>query len=83
MKKKTESYFDRRLDDIYDVEEVFRSEGHEAAERHYLKIVALMLLFIDDHLRSIRFALCAISGAVAGFMTAKLITEIVALIIAL
>lgn len=73
MKKKTPSYFERRLDEIYDVEEVFHQEGHEAAERRYLKIVALLLLFIDDSLRSIRFFLSAMAGLFIGLAFTRII----------
>lgn len=76
MKKKPPSYFERRLDEIYNVEEVFREEGHEAAERRYLKIVALLLLFIDDSLRSIRFFLSAMAGLFTGALLGHLIDMI-------
>ena len=68
MKKKVPSYFERRLDEIYEIEDVFHEEGHEAAERGYLKIVALLLLFIDENLRSIRFFLSALTGLFAGML---------------
>lgn len=73
MKKKPPSYFERRLDEIYNVEEVFHKEGHEAAERRYLKIVALLLLFIDDSLRSIRFFLSAMAGLFTGAVVYRIL----------
>ena len=73
MKKKTPSYFKRRLDEIYEVEDVFRKEGHEAAERGYLKIVALLLLFIDESLRSIRFFLSALTGLFTGLFFSRIL----------
>ena len=76
MKKKRPSYFERRLDEIYDVEKVFREEGHEAAERRYLKIVVLLLLFIDDSLRSIRLSLSMLAGLFAGALLSHLIDMI-------
>lgn len=77
MKKKIPSYFERRLDEIYNVEKVLREEGHEAAERSYLKIVALLLLFIDDSMRSIRLFFSALTGCAAGLFIGHLLKMIV------
>lgn len=77
MKKKTPSYFERRLDEIYNIEKVFREKGHEAAERSYLKIVALLLLFIDDSLRAIRRLFSALAGLLTGAFISYLLKMIV------
>lgn len=79
MKKKAPSYFEKRLDEIYNVEEVFCKEGHEAAERGYLKIVALLLLFIDEGLRSIRFFLSALTGIFLGFALTRILEILIKL----
>ena len=73
MKKKTHSYFEHRFDEIYNVEDVFRENGHEAAERGYLKVMALLLLFIDDNLRAIRFFLSALTGLLTGILFSRVL----------
>lgn len=79
MKNKTPSYFQRRLDDIYDIRKVFRKEGHEAAERSYHEIMCLLLLFINESLRSIRFFLSVLTGGFLGILFSLALTSLLKL----
>ena len=65
MKKKRD-FFDERLDDIFEVSKVLQEEGHSAAECRYGEIVAVILLFINEGIRAIRFTLSCALGALAG-----------------
>lgn len=61
--KKRDDFFDRYLNQVYEVGEMLHEEGYSAAERRYLEIMATILLFILDSLRTIRCFLCLLGGS--------------------
>ena len=65
--KKKKDFFDKWLDEIYDVSEMLEKEGHSAAECRYCEIVATLLLFIKEGIRTISLTLSVALGVLLGF----------------
>lgn len=63
---KEKDFFDKRLDDIFEVSKMLEEEGHSPAECRYGEIVAVILLFINEGIRAIRFTLSIALGLMAG-----------------
>ena len=77
MATKSTSYFDEKLDEIYDLAKVLNEKGEYSGECRYLKIVAVIALFICEHLRAIRFTLGSILGALLGLIVTGFITSLI------
>lgn len=65
--KKREGFFEKYLDEIYDVSKMLEEEGHSSAECRYCEIMAVILLFINEGIRAIRFTLSIALGLLLGF----------------
>lgn len=76
MAKKSTSFFDEKLDEIYDLAKVLDEKGEYNGECRYLKIVAVIALFICEHLSAIRFTLGSILGALLGLIATGFITSL-------
>ena len=68
--KKRQDRFERELRELYDVTKVLKEEGESDGECRYKELVATILLFIDDGLRTIGLALFGL----LGFVFAKFIS---------
>lgn len=64
--KKRESFFDSKLDEIYQVGEMLQQEGKSCAEHRAYIQVATLLLFISSSLRRIGYVLFALLGILLG-----------------
>ena len=70
--KKSQDFFDRYLDEIYDVNKMLREEGKSYGECRYLKVVAVILLFIREDLRVLRTSLFGVMGLIVGLLLSSL-----------
>lgn len=66
--KKRKDFFNRYLDEIYDVSNMLRQQGKSYAECRYLEIVAVLLLFVNEELRMIGCGFAALLGFFFGLI---------------
>lgn len=64
--KKRESFFDRKLDEAYDIKKMLEKEGKTNAESRAYVYIATILLFIESALRRISFALFILLGLIVS-----------------
>lgn len=65
--KKKKDFFEKYLDEIYEITKMLKEEGHSSAECSYCEIMAVILLFINEGIRAIRFTLSIALGVLLGF----------------
>lgn len=77
--KKKKGFFDRYLEEIYKISRMLDKEGKKTAESRYCEIMAELLLFICDGLRTIRSILFLLTGYLIGRLFCRLLELILML----
>lgn len=71
--KKKKGFFNSYLEEIYKISGMLDKEGKETAESRYCEIMARLLLFICDSLRTIRTLLFLLAGYLIGSLFGRLL----------
>ena len=74
--KKSQDFFHRYLDEIYHVSDMLQEEGHSRAECRYCEIVAIILLFLTNSVRTVRSYICALGGMFLGLLLSRMLSEL-------
>ena len=75
--KKRKSFFERYLDEIYNVSEMLHKEGCSDGERRYKEVVAVIALFILENLRALLRMLACMTGTLLGLLLSLLLSRMV------
>lgn len=81
--KKHQNFFDHYFDQVCDVTDMLKKEGHSSAECRYKKIMATILLFIRSDLRAIRVFLLILLGSLLGLLLRFLLETLKLLLVSL
>lgn len=74
--KKSQNFFDRYLDEIYDVSDMLQKEGHSRAECRYCEIMAIILLFLTNSVRTLRLYISGLGGMLLGLLLSRMLSEL-------